>query len=56
VKELIIHSKKHGTHTVFYDDEDHDIVTQYTWTLNFKSDNQQYAYTTYKDGLLKKTD
>jgi len=33
MKELVLHSKKHGTHTVLYDDEDHDLISKYHWNL-----------------------
>ena len=32
-KQLIIESKKHGTHTVYYDEEDADKIEPYTWGI-----------------------
>lgn len=54
MKKLIIHSKKHGDYTVLYDDEDHDKVSKYTWTLSLKHKSTIYAYTTYMDKGFKK--
>lgn len=34
VMELIINSKKHGIHTVYYDDEDHEEISKYTWSVS----------------------
>jgi len=40
--ELIIKSPKHGTFTVFYDEEDHELVSGYRWGL-LKYTNGFYA-------------
>lgn len=33
MKKLIIHSKKHGTHTVLYDNKDHKLISKYKWHI-----------------------
>lgn len=47
---MIILSKKHGQHTVLYDDADHDLVKKYTWSLYkwVKGGNTLYATTNLK--------
>ena len=47
-KELIIESKKHGTHTVLIDEEDWEKVKGYTWSLSIKKTNTFYAKTQIK--------
>lgn len=44
MKKLLIYSKKHGTHTVLYDDEDHELISKHKWYLK-KSVNTFYART-----------
>lgn len=42
--ELNIVSKKYGTHTVYYDDEDHELVGRYKWCLRkFRTRNYAIA-------------
>jgi hypothetical protein len=43
MKKLIINSKKHGQHTILYDDEDHELISKYTWHLN-KIKSGKYIY------------
>jgi len=50
MKELVINSKKNGTHTIFYDDEDHELVSKYKWCI-IKDYNKFYARTRIR--LLK---
>lgn len=40
--ELTIFSKKHGLHTVYYDNEDHHLISDYTWHIQ-KKDKNFYA-------------
>lgn len=40
--ELVIESKKHGRHIVYYDECDHEIVSQYNWCLH-KGDTTLYV-------------
>ena len=42
--ELIIISKKHGTHTVFFDDEDSSLINSFTWYV-YKGYSTFYART-----------
>ena len=44
MKTLLIHSKKHGVHDVYYDDEDEALVSQYTWCI-------KKALATYKQDI-----
>lgn len=41
--ELVIKSKAYGTHTVYYDDMDHDLVRDVKWNLAKGDDNVLYA-------------
>lgn len=41
--ELIINSPKHGQFTVLYDDQDHEMISQYTWSIRKRPTNI-YAY------------
>lgn len=54
MKVLIINSLKHGKFNVLYDDDDHELICKHTWTLNFKSQNQKYVYTTFRtNGIVQ---
>ena len=44
MKTFVIHSKKHGDHTVLYSDEDEGFISQYTWTIKIDKNNL-YAIT-----------
>ena len=43
--ELIINSPKHGQFTVLYDDEDHEVISQFNWSIR-KHRTNIYAYPT----------
>jgi len=41
--ELIITSKKYGTHSVYYDDEDHELISGYKWMITGGKKGVYYA-------------
>lgn len=49
MKTLTVISKKHGTHTILYDDEDEVLVSQYEWKVHRRPQtNTLYAQCYYK--------
>lgn len=40
--ELKVFSKKYGTHIIYYDDSDHELLSRYNWSLH-KGDTTLYA-------------
>lgn len=55
MKIIPVDSKKYGYHEIFVDDEDFDLVSQYTWSLRKGRNNTFYAQSmTYlKEGKRK---
>lgn len=50
MKKLLIHSPKHGTHTVLYDDEDHELISKYHWYPHKGSKHLYVQSSVYKNG------
>lgn len=51
--ELIINSKKHGQQVVYYDDQDHELISRYNWHIQ-KGRTSLYAITNIKiDGAKR---
>lgn len=44
MKKLNIHSKTYGDFIVLYDDEDHELISKYTWHLAPRHHNNQFNY------------
>lgn len=51
VRKIIIHSKKHGQHTVLVDERDYDRVSKHRWSIGRRG-KYLYAFCNYRrDGL-----
>lgn len=49
--ELIINSKKYGQHTVYYDDEDHELLSRFCWGITKGKNGVYYARSSVPNDL-----